>query len=462
MTQEPPSADVDLQLEQRLIEITKIIEQNSIKIKEILKEQEQDKNKIEEWNSKLQEREMNLEDRFNDIKQNLTNFNERIGGFIQKTNNNNEEIRQRIQELLTNQSKVNEELKSMIQEQQTNQNQVNEELKSMIQEQKTNQSQVNEEIKTLIQNKQENQAQINNQHKIEIDARVTEENFFSNIDELKGNFDKKSISLEQTLSQLDNRFNEHSNMTQNHFTSIAKTIEMLGEGLENLDKFGGIQETQLEELRESFNQFKQKLKEVISLSKEDQRSHFENFSRIIESYNENIRTEIALTAQSLKESDTKILDEASTSFMARKKGEELEKMLTNFIEELKSEATKTREELVQGLKESVEEYEKTMELQNTRIQNYQNEFKDFQSEIQAVIDRKVNEKYEVVFSLLSKVAIQTEELALLLKTSEIQILSSALKHDEMSSPASQNEDQNHIDSGNNKNNSRESINDDND
>ena len=206
---------------------------------------------------------------------------------------------------------------------------------------------------------------------------------------------------------------------------------MLGEGLEKLGIFGDNQGTKIEELRTSFNQFKQNLKEVISKSKDDQLSQFENFSRIIESYNENIRTEIALTAQALKESDTQILDETSASFMAKKKGEELEKSVTNLSEELRIEASKTRDELVQGLKESVEEYDKIMEQQNTRIHNYQSELKKYQEEIQAVIDRKVNEKYEVVFSLLAKAAVQTEELAMLIKTSEIYIPSPALTFDQI-------------------------------
>ncbi|MHA2304695.1 MAG: hypothetical protein ACXACU_04820, partial [Candidatus Hodarchaeales archaeon] len=175
----------------------------------------------------------------------------------------------------------------------------------------------------------------------------------------------------------------------------------------------------------------------------------ENFTRIIESYNENIRTEIALTAQSLKESDTQILDETSASFMPKKRGEELEKTIRNFSEELRIEANKTRDELVQGLKESVDEYDKTMEQQNIRIQNYQNELRKFQEEIQAVIDRKVNEKYEVVFSLLAKVAVQAEELALLIKTSEIHIPSPALTFDQINTQ-SDNKNPQEIDESNKK------------
>jgi len=388
MTEDPTSnakEDTELQLAQRIIEMTKIIGNNSNSVEEIKAEQDQIKETVNKWNSNLQEWELNLENRFTEVKQALTSLTEKLGEFMKNSAENNEEIEKKILQ------------------------------------QQENQKTVDEELKNKLQDYQENQTQVNDKTKIEIEARITTENFDSSIDEIKDEFKEKTTALEQTLTNFDTRFNDHSSKTQDHFDSLANTIEMIGEGLEKLTIFGNTQTTQLEEQRNSLSQFKQKLKEVISSSKEDQQKNFDNFLRLLESYKENIRTEIALTAQSLKESDTEILDEVSASFMARKKGEELEKMLTNFIEELKNDAGKTRDDLVQGLKESVEEYDKTMNHQNTRIQKYQNELKTFQNEIQAVIDRKVNEKYEVVFLLLSKVAVQAEELALLIKTSEIHI-----------------------------------------
>ena len=388
MTEDPTSnakEDTELQLAQRIIEMTKIIGNNSNSVEEIKAEQDQIKETVNKWNSNLQEWELNLENRFTEVKQALTSLTEKLGEFMKNSAENNEEIEKKILQ------------------------------------QQENQKTVDEELENKLQDYQENQTQVNDKTKIEIEARITTENFDSSIDEIKDEFKEKTTALEQTLTNFDTRFNDHSSKTQDHFDSLANTIEMIGEGLEKLSIFGNTQTTQLEEQRNSLSQFKQKLKEVISSSKEDQQKNFDNFLRLLESYKENIRTEIALTAQSLKESDTEILDEVSASFMARKKGEELEKMLTNFIEELKNDAGKTRDDLVQGLKESVEEYDKTMNHQNTRIQKYQNELKTFQNEIQAVIDRKVNEKYEVVFLLLSKVAVQAEELALLIKTSEIHI-----------------------------------------
>jgi len=119
--------------------------------------------------------------------------------------------------------------------------------------------------------------------------------------------------------------------------------------------------------------------------------------------------------------------------MPKKVGKELQKTIADLSSELKMEAQKTRDDLIQGLQENVQEYEKTMEEQNTSIKNYQKQLEQFQDEILAIIDRKVNEKYEIVFSLLSKVAVQAEELAFLIKASEIHIPPPLLQKDQKSS-----------------------------
>ena len=259
---------------------------------------------------------------------------------------------------------------------------------------------------------------------------AVEEKFATNlsqeIDNINTKIDSTNLAQDTTQSQL----NDHSEKTQANFDSFAKTIGMVGDGLEQLNQINQNHAAALEEQRDSLRQFKQKLKELVSLTKADQKAHFENFSRIVESYNENIRTELTITAHSLKESDTKILDEVSASFMSRKIGEELKQKIVDLADELEEEARKTRDDLIQGLEKNVQEYEKTMKEQTDSIKSYQRELKEFQDEIISIIDRKVNEKFEVVFSLLSNVAVLAEELALLMKTSEIQIPSSVYEKDQ--------------------------------
>ena len=137
--------------------------------------------------------------------------------------------------------------------------------------------------------------------------------------------------------------------------------------------------------------------------------------------NENIHTEITLTAQSLRESDIQILNEVSEHYARKKASEELKQSINNLSEELIAQNTRTREDLTHSMQTSVKEYETTIEEQSRAIQDYKSEMDRIQAEIQAIIDRKVNEKYEAVFSLLATVTLRAEELNLLLKTAEINI-----------------------------------------
>jgi len=196
---------------------------------------------------------------------------------------------------------------------------------------------------------------------------------------------------------------------------------MLGTGMEQLDQVTQAHTDSLNEVRDKIQNFKGKLQEIISLSKKDQQTHFENFSRILESFNENIRTELTLTTQNLKESDIDILNEVSEHYTRKKVGEELQESFSNLSEQLQTQTTKTREDMTHNLHKSVKEYEVLIEKQSENIQNYKDELERIQREIQDVIDRKVNEKYEAVFSLLATVALHTEELMMLIKTAEIQI-----------------------------------------
>lgn len=390
----------ELELAQRIIDLTKIVDKNNRKIEKVKEDQKQGISTLEKWEKQLQDWDLNLEKKFDEIKQIFSSLEERIDLQTQYAEKKNEDVENQFSELESTQKEHGDLISS--------------------------------------------QQQAFQEQMIEIQARVLEEHFETKLSEIREDIKENNLHLSQKQEEIKQDFTNFRERTQSRFENNEKTIELIGDGLTQIEKRNKEHDTLLEEHRESFNQFKQKLKELVSLTKEDQKNHFVNFSRIIESYNENLRTELTITVQSLKESDTQILDEVSASFMPKKTGKELRQTITDLTNELKSEAQKTREELIQGLQKNVQEYETTMEEQNTTIKNYQLELKSFQDEILAIIDRKVNEKYEVVFSLLSQVVTQAEELALLIKTSEIQIPSSPFQTKENSSDINdRNTEENH-------------------
>ena len=424
--------DEDLQLAQRIIELTKVVEENKEGIEKLTIELREGSSTIEKCEKQLQDWNVKLGTDFEEVnnqitaleekdKQQAQNLDQKLGEVSEtisnlkdKINLQNQNIHNEKQEVLTQFGELAEKLDTQIQH-----------IDKKFEEISTQFSGIQEVQDTLgktissLKNTLEEQ-------KTKILDRVQIEQFNTALNE-------QASSLKQNQETLKSEIKNYTEKTQEQFESLAKTIELIGDGLSQLELQNKSHSLHLEEQRNSLSQFKHKLKELISLSKEDQKTHFENFSRIIESYNENIRTELTIAAQSLKESDTQILDEVSASFMPKKVGKELQKTIADLSNELKLEAQKTRDDLIQGLQENVQEYEKTMEEQNTSIKNYQKQLEQFQDEILAIIDRKVNEKYEIVFSLLSKVAVQAEELAFLIKASEIHIPPPLLQKDQKSS-----------------------------
>ena len=404
------SNDEDLQLAQRIIELTKVVQENKEEIVRLTTELNQGSSTIENCEKQLQDLDVKLETDFEEV-------NKQINALQGKDEQQSQNIDQKLDEV----SKTTRMLEENINQQSQNLENEKQEISSRFSELTEKIETRTQQVDMKFEDFSTQMSDIHDNLEAEILKRVPVEEFNTTLNEAINKLNEQVSSLNQRQETLQSERENYFEKTQEQFESLAKTIELIGDGLTQLEQQNKNHSLQLEDQRSSLSQFKEKLKELIILSKEDQKSHFENFSRIIESYNENIRTELTIAAQTLKESDTQILDEVSASFMPKKIGKELQKTIADLSSELKNEAHKTRDDLIQGLQQNVQEYEKTMEEQNTSIKNYQKQLEQFQAEILAIIDRKVNEKYEIVFSLLSKVAVQAEELALLIKTSEIYI-----------------------------------------
>ncbi|MFX0183459.1 MAG: hypothetical protein ACFE95_10295 [Candidatus Hodarchaeota archaeon] len=404
--------EFDLELTERLVELTKFVEKNSSIIEEIKSELSREDPIIEKWNKKLGDWELGLDKRFEEINKRFTKINDETGRISPEIERLNEFINKQDTLLTTLEETVNNQAQEITSCEETISN-LAQQISSLDELVNNQAQQISDLIEVL--NKQEETISSHNQtleaHNTEINSRVLVTQFETTL----------TKAVEELEEKLATGFNEHAEKTQIQINGITKTLDIVGKGLEQLDSTSKKQASALEDQRSSLGQFKYKLKELISLTKEDQKTHFENFSRLLESYNENIRTEMSLIAQTMKKSDIEILNEVSNHYTRKKVGENLKQKINDLAKELELEAKKTREELVLSLEKTVKEYEMIMEEQTTRIKKQQQELEQFQDEIQAVIDRKVNEKYELVFSLLSKVSMHAEELALFMKTNEIQI-----------------------------------------
>ncbi|MHA1992956.1 MAG: hypothetical protein ACW97Z_00280 [Candidatus Hodarchaeales archaeon] len=372
------SSPEDLELAQRILELTTYLQKNSEIIENL-------NSKVLKLESKSQDLDIELGKKMNEFKD---NFNSEI-------------------------SQIQEDFSSKIQSHKdtmdSQENNFSSEIKTLTEVIETQENHFNDKISSQTQHQENLKASLtDHDEKIEqLSVKMTE-GFSETANQLK----KSESNLKSSLSAL-------GELVRTQFETVTTSTTTLETSVESLNNLTQIHTEAFSNVRESLLSFKEKLQEIISLSKKDQQSHFENFSRMLESFNENIRTEITLTTQNLKESDIQILNEVSEHYTRKKVGDDLQKAFTSFSEEIQTQTSRSREDLTLNLQNSMKEYEKIIETQSKSIQTYKEELERVQSEIQAVIDRKVNEKYEAVFSLLSTVALHAEELSMLIKTAEI-------------------------------------------
>jgi hypothetical protein len=198
--------------------------------------------------------------------------------------------------------------------------------------------------------------------------------------------------------------------TQTRINTLTQALDMLGNGMEELNKFIQQQEAtkkvegEKEESGEDWS--KQSTNEVISSIKNEQKDLFDKFSNIVSEFNANFHEELTDTINKLQDSHDRILAEIGDHYMPKTIGHELQQLLNEFSDEFKFETQNLR-------------------VQIANIKYYQKELQQFKQEIQTMIDHKINERFNPISRLLSSVTTKTEEISLYLKNSEITLTPSA-------------------------------------
>jgi chromosome segregation ATPase len=198
--------------------------------------------------------------------------------------------------------------------------------------------------------------------------------------------------------------------TRTRINTLTQALDMLGNGMEELNKFIQQQEAtkKVEDEKEESGEDwpKQTTKEVISSIKNEQKDLFDKFSDIVSEFNANFHEELTDTINKLQDSHDRILAEIGDHYMPKTIGHELQQLLNEFSDEFKFETQNLR-------------------VQIANIKYYQKELQQFKQEIQTMIDHKINERFNPISRLLSSVTTKTEEISLYLKNSEITLTPSA-------------------------------------
>jgi len=397
----------ELQLAKRILDLTKIIEENSASIKNLKDELLEIRTEHQKWIKNYEDWDIRLETKFSEITKEITEINH---NYSNETKRIEEKFDNKMLELEPKVKELSEEASNKYAE-------ISERL-TVIQEDldKKVTSDTFEGIKNMLTDSTNNLNQKIEAVEKNLDAKL---NTLETVTEEREH--KTITSYEEKLLGVRKDFEKKISDISNELNLISDTLQMLVKSVQNINQVNENHNDVLDSYQKSFLDLKDTIKEIINISKEDQKELFDSFSTILESTNEDIRTEITITTQTLLDSDKSVVDKSKELFMQKKSGDELKQTIIDLAGELRSESQKTRDDLLKGLQSNVEEYEKVITEQNINIKSFQEELELFKKEIHAIIDRKVNEKYEVVYKLLGRVLTLSEEHALLLRAAEIKL-----------------------------------------
>ncbi|WP_455141573.1 hypothetical protein [Candidatus Hodarchaeum mangrovi] len=429
MAEIPPAAaeEEELKLAKRIFDLNKIIEENSSLLMNLKAELSEIRTDHQKWIKKIEDLDIRLDSKFSEI---THEFNEINNNYSIETRRIEEKINTKVLELEPKIQELSEKASNNYSEISERITAIQEELNKKVT------SDTFEDIKNGFSER------INDLNQ-KIEALENNLNFkYNTIETVIGEKEQKIISsYDEKFLGIRKDFDEENSKISNELNLVSETLQMLVESVQNINKVNENHNDVLDSYQSAFSDLKDTIKEIISISKEDQKELFDSFSTILESNNEDIRTEITVTTQTLLDSDKNIIDKSKELFMQKKSGDELKQTIIELTGEIRSESQKTRDDLLKGLQSNVEEYEKVITEQNINIKSFQEELELFKKEIHAIIDRKVNEKYEVVYKLLGRVLTLSEEHALLLKASEIKLPLKSKRLPEITTNLSQSEDE---------------------
>ncbi|MHA1975327.1 MAG: hypothetical protein ACW98I_00370 [Candidatus Hodarchaeales archaeon] len=214
--------------------------------------------------------------------------------------------------------------------------------------------------------------------------------------------------LKDPLTLLEDRFNEKLELlnqaqvtTRSQLKTLNDALDMLGTGVEELHRIIEKQRTSSDQQSQeiSENQYRSLLRDLVNDVKVDQKSLFKDFNLIVDNYRTDFRREMTDTAKNLQDSHDRVLNEVIANYMPRNAGNELRQTLDVLSNEFKNELDKIR-----------------MRFEN--VDHYKKEQSQLKQEINSLIDRRVNERFNAVSILLATITSKTEKIILQLKSSK--------------------------------------------
>jgi ABC-type transporter Mla subunit MlaD len=225
-------------------------------------------------------------------------------------------------------------------------------------------------------------------------------------EEMQGTQNEIAQSLEKTSTIL---LDSISN-SEKEFTKLANGLEIATKGLEQSQNL-------LENYSETINgqssvidSYRGELARLIDAVKAEEQDLLRAFQRILTGSIENVRNETLMIQKSLRKNQEELRASIEASYLLKKDHERLVEQFRGLEQDLRARAEETRQGLVKELEASVKEFQKSVQDSIESVRATKSELSDYKDEISSLIERKVNEKYDFAFDLISRTLTKSEQL----------------------------------------------------
>ena len=240
----------------------------------------------------------------------------------------------------------------------------------------------------------------------------------STLEVMSENFNKKNKDLTELLvitkrdftgqiSSLQDSWNKNYSMVASEQGNLQQLAKNHSDGLLTFS-------TVLDELRKG----QQKGIEEI---KNDQKTLMQSFQRIISGASENVRNEVKMFSKEVQRQLGGFSKENSLNFMAKADGDRVNDRLKTLDLDLRSKTEAIRSELVRSLEDSLKSFEGAMKTSLASVSEMKIELEKYKDEIDFIIERKANERFEYVYEILTGVLSKAEQLSSLFRDSKVSI-----------------------------------------
>ena len=234
----------------------------------------------------------------------------------------------------------------------------------------------------------------------ELDSVVssTKQELDTKVSDLTGNLTNKIQTIEENWSNKFTDVNEHFSklfsIGENHSNVILNMTDLIN----------GLRESYLK----NFNELK-----------DDQKNIMTSFQKIITGLGENIRNEVIILSKDVRNQLDTFAKDSSTLFMLKSDGDRIDDQQKTLDKELRLKTETIRQELIHSFDDSLKNFDSAIKDSINSVNEVKIELEKYKDEIESMIERKVNEKYEFVFEVLSSVLMRAETLTSLVREARI-------------------------------------------